>query len=366
VGAAEQRHTDENYMRMALSLAMRGTGTTSPNPRVGAVIVRDGRILGYGWHGCCGGPHAEVAAVKNAGCDISGATVYVTLEPCCHYGRTPPCAQMLVEHKVKRVVVGMTDPNPLVNCGGISLLADAGIDVSSGILEGECKWLNRGFIRRMTLGRPWVTVKTASSLDGDIAYMDRERQWITSADSREKVHMMRAENDALMTGVGTILADDPELTVREAPGRTPLKVVLDRNLRTPACAKVLDSGNVLFFADHKASSAKISLLQQKGACVELIAPKSDEQLGLILRKLCEKGVNYLMVEAGACLTSSFLASGLTDEVALFIAPKFMGSGLRYTDGLEIAQTALGIKKIEYSLCGRDLWIKGVLACSPDL
>ncbi|MCE5201168.1 MAG: bifunctional diaminohydroxyphosphoribosylaminopyrimidine deaminase/5-amino-6-(5-phosphoribosylamino)uracil reductase RibD [Synergistaceae bacterium] len=368
VKQAEQRRIDEHYMRIALSLAMRGTGSASPNPRVGAVIVRDGEIIGSGWHRHCGGPHAEVAAVDDAGGDVRGATVYVNLEPCCHYGKTPPCAQMLIEHGVSRVVAGITDPNPVVNCGGVTLLDKAGIEVTTGVLEDQCRWINRGFIRRMTVGRPWVMVKSASSLDGDIALEDGSSKWVTGPESREKVHMLRAESDALLTGIGTILADDPELSVRNAPGRTPLRVVLDSMLRTPPDARILESGNTLFFAGPEAPEERLYFFRGKGAEVEIIDTARDRQIEQILLKLCEKGVNYLMVEAGAKVTSAFFASGSVDEFSLFIAPKLMGNGIHYTEQLEFAfmENSISLKNIQYSHCGDDLWIKGVLACSPDL
>jgi diaminohydroxyphosphoribosylaminopyrimidine deaminase/5-amino-6-(5-phosphoribosylamino)uracil reductase len=364
----QQKRADENYMREALGLAMNGTGGASPNPRVGCVIVKDGRVLGRGWHHRCGQPHAEVEAVRDAGGNVAGATVYVTLEPCCHYGKTPPCAQMLIERKVVRVVAGMTDPNPIVDHKGFRLLEEAGIAVTVGTLEQECRWMNRGFIRRMTLGRPWITVKIASSLDGDIALKDGSSRWVTGPESRAKVHMLRAENDALLTGVGTILADDPELTVRETPGRSPLRVVLDHELRTPLEAKILNGGNVLFFTDKDVPAAKKAAFTARGAIFETLDCRSGEEINYIVKKLCEKGVNYLMVEAGAKVTSSFLRSGLTDEASLFLAPKLMGAGLHFTEELSVArmENAIAFKDIAVEKCGGDLWIKGVLACSPDL
>ncbi len=366
--SAAQLGNDEYYMKMALSLAMRGTATTSPNPRVGCVIVKDEHIIGEGWHHRCGEPHAEVEAVRDADGNVKGATLYVNLEPCCHYGKTPPCAQMLIEHGVSRVVTGMTDPNPIVDCKGIELLDKAGIEVVTGVLERESKWINRGFIRRMRNGRPWVTLKIASSLDGNIALKDGSSKWITGPESKEKVHMLRAENDGIITGVGTILADDPELTVREASGKTPLRVVLDTTLKTPVNAKILKGGNVVFFVGKDAPQDKIKHFQSIGAEIVSIDVPRGKQIEQILYKLCEKGVNYLLVEAGAGVTSSFLSSGYTDELSLFIAPKIMGSGLHYTEHLDLPRMddSITFKNVEYSACGDDLWVKGVFACSQDL
>ena len=364
----QQRRIDEYYMREALSLAMNGTAYASPNPRVGCVIVKDGTVIGRGWHHRCGLPHAEVEAVRDAGGEVAGAAVYVSLEPCCHYGKTPPCAQMLIEHRVARVVAGMTDPNPLVDSRGLKLLREAGAAVEVGVLEKECRWMNRGFIRRMTLGRPWTTIKTASSLDGDIALKDGSSKWVTGPEARARVHMMRAENDVVLTGVGTILADDPAFTVREAPGRTPLRVVLDHELRTPPEARILDGGPVLFFAGRNAPAEKKRSLLARGAEIETLDCAKSGEIEYIVKRLCEKGVNYLMVEAGARVTSAFLEAGLADELSLFLAPKFMGAGLHFTEALAIDKMAdsIALRDLSVEKCGGDLWLKGVLACSLDL
>ena len=366
--AKSQRMIDEGYMRTALSLALNGTGSVSPNPRVGCVIVRDNEVIGSGWHRCCGDPHAEVEAVRNAGGDVRGATVYVNLEPCCHQGRTPPCAPMLIEKGVSRVVVGMTDPNPKVNCGGINLLMDAGIEVTTGILEKESKWINRGFIRRMNDGRPWVTLKTVGSLDGNIALKDGSSKWITGEASRRKVHMMRAESDALLSGIGTVLADDPAFTVREAEGRTPLRAIIDRKLRTPLDASLFKEKGLVFFAGGDAPAEKIKKIRERGAEVFIIDGPEESGPDFVVAKLCELGVNYLMVECGARLTSSLIGRGLVDEISLFMAPRLLGNGIRFTEhlGLGKLDEAVSIKDMQISACGEDIWIRGVLSCSPDL
>jgi diaminohydroxyphosphoribosylaminopyrimidine deaminase/5-amino-6-(5-phosphoribosylamino)uracil reductase len=237
-------------MRMALSLAYRGTGNVSPNPMVGCVIVdygvEGGRAVSCGYHRNYGGFHAEADALRKAKQPVEGCTVYVNLEPCCHTGNTPPCSDALIGAGVSRVIIGTEDPNPKVRGGGIKRLADAGIEVETGVLEDECRWINRGFIRNMTMGRPWVTVKAAVSLDGDIALANGDSKWISGAPSRVRAHLMRAENDAVVVGVGTVLKDDPALTVRDCEGVSPLKIVVDRCLDTPLSAHVLDDGRCFF------------------------------------------------------------------------------------------------------------------------
>lgn len=368
MNSAEERRIDESYMRMALSLAMRGTGTTSPNPRVGCVIVKDGEIIGKGWHRKYGGPHAEVEAAADVSADISGSDVYVTLEPCCHYGKTPPCAHMLADRRVKRVIIGTSDPNPLVDCKGISVLENAGIEVKTGVLEEECKWLNRGFISRIRHNRPWVLIKSGASIDGNISLSNGESKWITEAKSRRIVQLLRSEADALLTGVGTVIADDPELTVRECDGRTPLRIVLDRNLRTPLSAKIFAGGNLIFFADAKTDKNKISDFEKNGARVIVPEESSSLDIKFILSKLSENGVNYLMVESGASVTSSFIESGCADEFALFAAPKIMGHGVHFSEKIMLHDMSktITLKNIETEMCGDDLYLKGVFSCSPDL
>ena len=356
---------DEYYMNCALELARNGR-RCSPNPRVGCVVVRDGVIIGRGWHKICGGPHAEVEAVRDAGGDIAEADVYVTLEPCSHYGRTPPCADMLAAHRPRRVVAGMADPNPRVAGRGLEKLRAAGVEVKCGLLEDECRWMNRGFIRRMSMGRPWVTVKCAASLDGKTALAGGESKWITGVESRARVHAMRAESDAVLTGVGTVIADDPLLTVRDAPGEMPLRVILDRSLRTPPRAKIL-AGGVVIFTTEAAPAAKASALAEAGARIETVASGAS-LLGAVLKRLCAMDVNYLMVEAGAGVTSAFIGEGLCDELALFVAPKIIGRGPSFADGLAFSNMAAVpcLRDAEYTKCGEDLLIRGVFECSPDL
>jgi diaminohydroxyphosphoribosylaminopyrimidine deaminase/5-amino-6-(5-phosphoribosylamino)uracil reductase len=364
----------ERYMRMALSLAMRGSGYVSPNPRVGCVLVDHesdgGRVIAWGYHRRFGGPHAEAEALGKAGAEASGCTAYVNLEPCCHTGKTPPCSDALIESGVRRAVIGMNDPNPLVSGGGAEALRSAGIEVVSGVLEKECRWMNRGFIRRMTMGRPWVTVKAAVSLDGKIALENGESRWISGDDSRKRAHLMRADNDAVMAGVGTVLADDPMLTVRDTDGRSPLKVIADRNLRTSEDANVMKEGKCVFFTGPHPDEKKAESLIRRGAGVI----KQNEDTGAyismdeLLGRLCGMGVNRLLVEGGAELVSSLTKAGLVDEFSLFIAPKILGRGICFSGDISFSymDETITMREVRVSEIGGDILFEGVPACSPAL
>ena len=364
----KQKTIDEFYMKMAIDLANAGISTTSPNPKVGCVIVRDGEIIGQGSHLVFGGAHAEVNALINAKNDIEKSTVYTTLEPCSHQGKTPSCAKMLIEQNVSRVVIGLIDPNPVVNSQGVKMLQNEGIEVTTGILDKDCRWLNRGFLRSIKLKRPWVTIKVAMSIDGKIALSDGSSKWITSSESRQKVHILRSENDAILTGVGTILADNPELTVRLTQGNNPIKVIMDRELQTPLNANILKEGKTLIFTSKNAPIKKIEQLKSRSICIETIDSDSENQISLLLNKLCEYGINYLLVEAGAKVTSAFLSAKLVDSVSLFISPRFMGKGMSFTEHLlitDMSQT-MKLKELEYQNVGEDILVEGVLECSPEL
>lgn len=370
----QERKMHEHYMRMALSFAMRGTGSVSPNPRIGCVIVdysvEGGRLVSWGYHRRFGGPHAEVEALKKAGKDARGCTVYVNLEPCCHTGKTPPCCDALVEAGVSRVVSGTLDPNPLVSGGGRRTLEAAGIEVIDGILEEECKWINRGFIRNMTLGRPWVTVKAALSLDGDMALGNGESKWISGPLSRKRAHLMRAENDAVMVGVGTILHDDPMLTVRDVDGKSPIKVVVDRCLDTPPDAKILDHGGCVFFSGPSPDDAHVGQLTRRGAKVVRLPVDSSERLPIdgILHELKNLGVNQLLVEGGGKLIGSFIDSCMIDEYSLFIAPKVLGEGLHMSDSIVFRhmEETVSMNQVRLRRVGDDIWFEGLPSCSPAL
>jgi diaminohydroxyphosphoribosylaminopyrimidine deaminase/5-amino-6-(5-phosphoribosylamino)uracil reductase len=322
------RHSaaDHLHMARALQLAARGLFTTSPNPRVGCVIVSDDQVVGEGWHERAGTPHAEIHALKAAGEAARGATVYVTLEPCSHHGRTPPCAEALINAGVARVVAAMSDPNPLVAGGGISMLTLAGIDAEVGLMETEARALNPGFVSRMTRQRPWVRLKTAATLDGKTALANGASQWITGAAARADVQTLRARACAILTGSGTVLADNPRMNVRDFDiGRQPLRVVVDSVLRTPATAAILPA----LVACHHAEPAARAALEQAGAeVVELPGVDGRVDLVALLALLAQRGVNELHVEAGAALNGALLAAGLVDEWVAYVAPMAVGDDAR--------------------------------------
>jgi diaminohydroxyphosphoribosylaminopyrimidine deaminase/5-amino-6-(5-phosphoribosylamino)uracil reductase len=318
---------DRYAMTRALSLAERGLETTDPNPRVGCVIAKNGRIIGEGWHERAGEAHAEIAALRAASEAVAGATVYVTLEPCSHHGRTPPCAGALIEARVARVVYAIQDPNPSVSGEGARALIRAGISVEGSLMPTEATELNIGFIKRMTHGLPWVRVKLAMSLDGRTALANGASRWITSDAAREDVHRWRARSSAVMTGIGTVLADDPQLNVRLAGQnrRHPLRVVLDSHLRTPPGARLLViDGNVLILTSAD-SADRAEVLAQAGASVEIV-PGSDGLLELpaVLARLAELEVNEVLVEGGPTLAGQLITEFLADELLLYVAPKLLG------------------------------------------
>jgi len=320
---------DHRFMAQALRLAERGLHSASPNPRVGCVIVRDGQVVGEGWHERAGTPHAEIHALQQAGERMRGATVYVTLEPCSHHGRTPPCTDALIAADVARVVAAMRDPNPRVAGQGIEKLARTGIQVEVGLMEAQAQELNIGFFSRMTRGRPWVRLKAAASLDGKTALNNGVSKWITGPAARMDVQHWRARSCAILTGVGTVLADDPQMNVREiATVRQPLRVIVDSRLMTPPSAKILAGGNALI-ACATDDAAKIQALRTAGAEV-LVLAGSDGRVDLsrLLQVLAEREVNELMIEAGTTLNGALLNAGLVDEIVLYFAPVLMGDAAR--------------------------------------
>ena len=306
---------DHGMMARALQLAERGLWTTTPNPRVGCVLARDGEIVGEGWHAKAGEPHAEVNALRAAGDRARGATAYVTLEPCSHHGRTPPCAEALIAAGVARVVAAMGDPNPLVAGNGLTMLREAGIETASGLLESEARELNIGFVARMTRGRPWLRLKAAASLDGKTALNNGVSQWITGPDARRDGQRWRARACAVLTGFGTLRDDDPQLNVREVEtSRQPLRVVVDSKLETPLTAKILRGGPVLVAAavdDEK----RANLLRAAGADL-LLLPNAGGKVDLngLLVELARRGINEVHAEAGLKLNGSLLREGLVDEL----------------------------------------------------
>ncbi|HEV2301633.1 MAG TPA: bifunctional diaminohydroxyphosphoribosylaminopyrimidine deaminase/5-amino-6-(5-phosphoribosylamino)uracil reductase RibD [Stellaceae bacterium] len=334
---------DHAMMRAALGLARRGLGNVWPNPAVGCVIAKDGRVVGRGWTGKGGRPHAETEALRRAGEAARGATAYASLEPCCHWGKTPPCADALAAAGVKRVVAALADPDPRVAGGGLARLREAGISVETGLLAEEAAEINAGFLTRLAQGRPLVTLKLATSLDGRIATHSGESRWITGPAARERAHLLRSEHDAVMVGTGTVLADDPLLTCR-LPGlahRSPVRVVLDRRLRIPLSARIFAEARALptwVLTATAADPVRRQALAAAGATPIEIDPAGEEGLDLAagLAALGSRGLTRLLVEGGARLAATLLRARLVDRLLWFHAPKVLGG-----DGIPAA-AALGI------------------------
>jgi len=320
---------DHRYMARALELARRGLHTACPNPRVGCVIVREGRVVGEGWHERAGAAHAEVGALAQAGARARGASAYVSLEPCAHHGRTAPCVDALGSAGIKRVIAAMRDPNPLVSGKGIARLEQQSIAVETGLLEDEARELNIGFVSRMTRGRPWVRVKLAASLDGKTALANGQSRWITGETARRDGHQWRARSCAVLTGIGTVRDDDPLLTVREvATTRQPLRVVVDSRLEIPLDARILDGGAVLVAAAHE-DRGKIAALRAKGAEVIVMPNRAGKvELRGLFEELGRREINEVHVEAGYKLNGSLLGEALVDELVLYLAPHVIGDTAR--------------------------------------
>ena len=320
---------DQPYMAQALRLAERGLYSTSPNPRVGCVIVRDGVVVGEGWHQRAGEAHAEVNALQQADTAARGATAYVTLEPCSHHGRTPPCTEALLAAGIRRVVAAMADPNPLVAGRGLAQLQAAGVAVDVGLMADEAHELNIGFVSRMTRQRPWVRLKAAASLDGKTALQNGESQWITGPQARQDGHCWRARACAILSGIGTVRKDDPQLNVRgvDTP-RQPLKVIVDSRLELSPAARLLEAGNVLLVSAGQAVAEvaeKAAALRERGAeILDLPDGKGRVDLHALLHELARRGLNEVHVEAGSRLNGALLAAGLVDEVLLYLAPCLLG------------------------------------------
>lgn len=319
---------DARFMARALQLARRGLYTTDPNPRVGCVIVKDGKIIGEGWHERTGEPHAEINALNQIGrMHAHSAGVYLTLEPCCHQGRTPPCTAALVKAGVKRVVAAMSDPNPLVAGKGLKELETHGIQTEVGLMQTEAEALNPGFIRRMKHGRPYVRVKLAASLDGRTGMANGDSKWITSEAARADVQKWRARSSAILTGVSTVLADDPSLNVRDFnSGRQPLRVVLDSRLRMPPGARMLrDDGRTLIVTASEDLALTHALKRAGAEVAPIVTPQKTVDLGALMKHLAWIEVNEVLVEAGATLCGALLRANLVDELILYYAPHIMGS-----------------------------------------
>ena len=327
-GVEASEHTDDRqFMALALRLARRGAGRTSPNPAVGAVVVQAGRVVGTGWHRRAGLAHAEVLALRQAGPEALGATLYVTLEPCCHQGRTPPCTQAVLAAGVRRVVAAMVDPDPRVGGQGIAELQSRGIFVEVGPGAPEAARLNEAYLLHRRLGRPFVTYKAAASFDGRTAAADGTSRWITGPEARRDVHRLRAASDAVCIGIGTVLWDDPALTVREVRSRRhPLRVVVDSLARTPPGARVLDgTGPTLIMVTEAAPEDSVAALKARGAEVARL-PATGDRLALdaVVACLASRGIVSLLLEGGATLAGAFAGAGLVDRYVFYLAPKLLG------------------------------------------
>lgn len=355
-------------MRLALSEARKGVGKTAPNPAVGCVIVKDGEVVGKGWHKKAGTPHAEVHALRGAGELAAGADVYVTLEPCSHFGKTPPCAKALVEARVARVFVAMVDPNPLVSGGGIKMLRDAGIEVEVGLLEADSREINRPFIKWIQTRRPYVVLKSALTLDGKSATASGDSKWVTSDRSRREVHRLRGRLDAIMVGVGTVIKDDPLLTCRVPGGKDPLRVIVDSTLRIPRHAALFslrsEAGTVI--ATCCADQARIDAVAAQGVEVLVCSEKEGRvDPDDLLAKLGERGVQSILLEGGSHLAGAFLRAGLIDHCMLFLAPKLVGGagmGLFAGAGVSLMADAIRLEEVKVKRIGVDLLVEGVPRC----
>ena len=350
--------SDHRFMAHALRLAERGLYTTTPNPRVGCIIVRDGVIVGEGWHERAGEPHAEAHALRGAGERARGATAYVTLEPCNHTGRTPPCATALIQSGIARVVAAMVDPNPIVAGTGLRALSDAGLETTAGLLESQAQELNIGFVSRMRRGRPWLRMKVAASLDGKTALNNGESQWITGEGARRDGHLWRARSCGILTGIGTVKDDDPQLTVRAVgTTRQPKKILIDSRLDVPLDAKIFDGSEVLIFC-ASADAEKLARLEDKNARV---IPLPDEHgkvdLAAMAQELGKRGCNEILVEAGTKLNGSLLRTNLIDELLIYLAPHLLG---------DIARGMFGVAELTALSERRELALQEVRQIGHDI
>lgn len=355
-------------MKRAIELAERGLGFVNPNPMVGAVLVKDERVIGEGYHEQYGGPHAEVNAINNATENVAGATMYVTLEPCSHYGKTPPCVNAILEHQIKKVVIGMTDPNPLVAGRGIELLKAKGVEVVTGVLREEATKLNEIFIKYITTEFPFVIMKFAMTLDGKIATVTGDSKWITSELSRKFVHDLRHQVACIMVGIGTVEKDNPYLTVRNTIGRDPVRIIVDTKARISLEANVLnlDSTVKTIIATTKlATTDKLKAIQEKGADI-IMTPLKNNQVDLtfLMKEIKKLGLDSVLLEGGSSLNYSALEEKLIDKVLAFIAPKMLGGSSAKTpvggQGIMTMDQAFKLEQLEILKLGDDLMITGTV------
>ncbi len=358
---------DNYYMRMAIRLARKGIGKTNPNPMVGAVIVRNGKIIGRGYHKKCGDYHAEINAINNVKGSIRGSTIYINLEPCSHYGRTPPCVDTLIKKGLKRVVVGTHDHNPEVNGKGIKILRSKGIKVDVGILDTECRQLNEHYFKFIKSGIPYVTAKYAQSLDGRIATKTGDSQWISSEASRKYVHFLRSTNDGIMVGAGTVIADNPQLTVRHAKGKNPLRIIVDSKLRIPIKSSVLTDDNphqTIIATTSNAPSRKITAIKKLGAEVLVVKKERNGKVSFssLLKELGKREIMSVLVEGGSGMITALLKVNLVDKMIIPISPRILGKGLEAIGDLNINKIKDAIKFSSFKTMkkGDDLIFEGTI------
>lgn len=365
---------DRVWMRRSLDLAGRARGRTSPNPMVGAVLVKNGEIVGEGFHAYAGSDHAEVVAIREAGAGAAGATLYVNLEPCCHQGRTPACVERIVQAGIRRVVAACQDPNPVVNGKGIAALREAGLSVDVGLLAEEAERLNEAFFTYIRTGRPFVILKAAASLDGKIATRTGESRWITGESARRRVHQLRNEVDAVLVGIGTVLRDDPLLTTRLgiADQRDPIRVIVDNLARLPLRAKVVNRASTaptLLAVSQMAPRAKLEALEREGVQV-IVVDGSPRRVVLerLMEVLGKRAILSLMIEGGAEINASALREGIVDKVLLFLAPILIGGKSTPTavggDGIESLSQAVRLRDARIERFEEDILVEGYLRTAP--
>lgn len=357
---------NEFYMSKALDIAEKGRGKVSPNPLVGAIIVKENRIISEGYHECCGHAHAEVNAFQNATENVEGATMYVTLEPCSHYGKTPPCADKIIEKKISKVVIGTLDPNPLVAGRGVLKLKNAGIKVEVGVLEEKCKKKNEIFIKYIVEKKPFIIMKVGMSLDGKIATKNGESRWITGETSRGEVHKLRNEVSGIMVGVNTIIKDDPELTCRIENGRNPIRIIVDSTLRIPKNSRIVNTSNknkTIIVTTNKAKEKdKIELIDKGIEIIEVNNKNGRVDLNELCSRIGEKGIDSVLLEGGGELNYSALRAGIVDKVMVYIAPKIIGGNLAkgpvLGEGISSLKDAFSLNSLSTKVVGDDILIEG--------
>ncbi|WP_425445987.1 bifunctional diaminohydroxyphosphoribosylaminopyrimidine deaminase/5-amino-6-(5-phosphoribosylamino)uracil reductase RibD [Dethiothermospora halolimnae] len=361
---------DKKYMKLAIELAKKGVGYVNPNPLVGAVIVKDGKIVGQGYHRAFGEDHAEVDAIKNSNGDITNSTMYVTLEPCSHYGKTPPCVNTIIKNGISKVVLAMKDPNPMVSGRGINILRESGVEVIVGVLEEEARRLNEVFIKYITKNKPFVILKTAMTLDGKIATTIGDSKWISNEKSRYYVHKLRHKVSVIMVGINTIIKDNPKLTTRlnEIEGKDPIRVIVDSKGRVPISSNILNiksNSKTIIATTDKMDKNKVKEIEAKGGEV-IVTPATDNKVDIkyLIKKLGQQGIDSILLEGGGTLNYSCLNEGVVDKVISFISPKIIGGSEAKTpiegEGKDYIRDSFKLRDISVSRFDEDIMIEGYI------